>query len=100
MNVTNRSISLAHCSYEAGILEEADVTPPDDMWKLTDDPRNAPNTPEDVTIFFEKGIPVGVVLGSDPNAGNKVTDSLELFTTLNELGRKHGKLSQMLAVSL
>ncbi|KAI1937287.1 argininosuccinate synthetase [Ophidiomyces ophidiicola] len=82
--------NLAHCSYEAGILEEADVTPPDDMWKLTDDPRNAPNTPEDATIFFEKGLPVGVVLGSDPKAGNKITDSLELFTTLNELGRKHG----------
>ncbi|TPX19523.1 argininosuccinate synthetase [Coccidioides immitis] len=82
--------NLAHCSYEAGILEEADVSPPDDMWKLTDDPRTAPNTPEDVTIFFEKGLPVGVVLGSDPKAGNKITDSLELFTTLNELGRKHG----------
>ncbi|WEW54941.1 argininosuccinate synthetase [Emydomyces testavorans] len=81
--------NLAHCSYEAGILEEADVTPPDDMWKLTDDPRNAPNTPEDVTIFFEKGLPVGVVLGSDPKAGNKMSGSLELFTVLNELGRKH-----------
>ncbi|KAL1960168.1 hypothetical protein VTO42DRAFT_8711 [Malbranchea cinnamomea] len=82
--------NLAHCSYEAGILEDPDHSPPDDMWKLTDDPRNAPDTPEDFTIFFEKGIPVGLVLGPDPKAENKITDSLELFTALNALGRKHG----------
>jgi argininosuccinate synthase len=28
------------------------------MWKPTVDPLDAPNEPEDVTIDFEKGIPV------------------------------------------
>jgi argininosuccinate synthase len=28
---------LAHCSYEAGILEDPDQTPPDDMWVMTPD---------------------------------------------------------------
>lgn len=78
--------SFAHCSYEAGILEEADHPPPDDMWKMTDDPRNAPDAPEEFNIYFEKGLPAAVVLPG----GAKVTDSVELFTVLNELGRKHG----------
>ncbi|EDN09516.1 hypothetical protein HCAG_06683 [Histoplasma mississippiense (nom. inval.)] len=76
---------FAHCSYEAGILEDADVTPPDDMWKLTDDPRNAPDATEDFTLAFEKGIPSLLTLG-----GKKISDSVEIFTALNELGRKHG----------
>ncbi|KZZ92316.1 Argininosuccinate synthase [Ascosphaera apis ARSEF 7405] len=77
--------NLAHCSYEAGILEEANIPPPDDMWKLTDDPRKAPNQEEDFSIFFEKGLPVKVVIGD-----KTYTDSLELFIALNEIGRKHG----------
>ncbi|KAI5310801.1 argininosuccinate synthetase [Ascosphaera atra] len=77
--------NLAHCSYEAGILEEASIPPPDDMWKLTDDPRKAPNQEEDFSIFFEKGIPTKVVIGD-----KTYTDSLELFIALNEIGRKHG----------
>lgn len=89
--------SLAHCSYEAGILEDADHSPPDDMWKLTDDPRNAPDAPEDFTLIFEKGIPVAYV---DPKSGKKVTDSLELFVALNELGRKHGKSTGQFGTAL
>jgi argininosuccinate synthase len=44
--------NLAHCSYEAGILEDPDVTPPADMWKLTMDPMKAPDKPEDFTVVF------------------------------------------------
>ncbi len=49
--------NLAHCSYEAGILEDPDTTPPEDMWKLTVDPVRAPDQPEDFVLSFEKGIP-------------------------------------------
>jgi argininosuccinate synthase len=38
--------NLFHISYEAGILEDPDITPPKDMWKLTVDPEDAPNVPE------------------------------------------------------
>ncbi|OAL75060.1 argininosuccinate synthase [Trichophyton violaceum] len=79
--------NLAHCSYEAGILEDADHTPPDDMWKLTDDPRSAPDTPADLNIVFGKGIPVALI---DPKTGNKTTGSLAIFSALNEIGRVHG----------
>lgn len=36
--------NLAHCSYEAGILEDPNTTAPEDMWKLTVDPTKAPDT--------------------------------------------------------
>lgn len=78
--------NLAHCSYEAGILEDPNITPPADMWKLTDSPLNAPNTPEEFTLSFEKGIPSKLVTPSNQT----VTGSLDIFTTLNAIGRKHG----------
>jgi argininosuccinate synthase len=77
--------NMAHCSYEAGILEDPSKSPPDDMWVMTDDPRNAPQTPADVTISFEKGIPTKLV-----NPEGTQTDSVKLFETLNALGKIHG----------
>ncbi|RKP12680.1 argininosuccinate synthase [Piptocephalis cylindrospora] len=79
--------NLFHISYEAGILEDPDVTPPVDMWKLTVAAEDAPNTPERITIAFEKGIPVKVTNKDD---GSVVTGSLEIFMYLNTLARKHG----------
>ncbi|KAJ8327938.1 argininosuccinate synthetase [Batrachochytrium dendrobatidis] len=79
--------NLYHISFEAGILENPNTTPPKDMWKLTVDPEDAPNTPERIEIHFSRGKPVKVVNTVD---GKSVTDPLELFLYLNELGRKHG----------
>ena len=77
--------NLAHISYEAGILEDPDHTPDADMWLMTDDPRKAPDQPQDVTIYFDKGLPVKVV-----TAKAQWTDSVELFTALNRIGSEHG----------
>jgi len=79
--------NLFHISYEAGILEDPNVTPPKDMWKLTVDPEDAPNTPERITITFKHGIPVKVVNNDD---GTTKTDSLDLFTYLNTIARRNG----------
>ncbi|GAB5593859.1 argininosuccinate synthetase [Umbelopsis nana] len=79
--------NLFHISYEAGILEDPNTTPPKDMWKLTVDPEDAPNTPERITITFEKGIPVKVV---NHNDGTTVTEAVELFTYLNTVARRNG----------
>lgn len=79
--------NLFHISYEAGILEDPDQTPPEDMWKLTVDPRKAPETPEKVNIEFTKGIPTKVTFPAD---GRVVTDAVEIFLALNQLARKHG----------
>jgi argininosuccinate synthase len=79
--------NLAHCSYEAGILEDPNTTPPTDMWKLTSDPiTQAPDEPEDVVIEFEKGLPVSLTAKSV----KKTTAPLDIFLAANTLARKHG----------
>ncbi|RDW92621.1 argininosuccinate synthetase C-terminal-containing protein [Coleophoma crateriformis] len=77
--------NAAHCSYEAGILENPDTTPPQDMWKLTVDPMEAPDTPEDFTLVFEKGLPKKLI-----SKGKTITDSVELFLEANAIARRNG----------
>jgi argininosuccinate synthase len=81
--------NLAHCSYEAGILEDPDTTPPTDMWKLTVDPLTAPDQPEDFTVSFEKGVPVKLEY-TEKGQKKTVTDSVELFLTANAIARRNG----------
>jgi argininosuccinate synthase len=76
-----------HVSYEAGILEDPNATPPADMWKLTKSPESAPTTPEQITIEFKQGLPVKVTV---PSQDKTYTDAVEVFDALNALGRKHG----------
>ncbi|KXN70730.1 argininosuccinate synthase [Conidiobolus coronatus NRRL 28638] len=79
--------NLFHISYEAGILEDPNVTPPADMWKLTNDVENAPNQAEHISLEFVDGIPTKLI-NHDKNSS--ITDSLDLFIELNRLGREHG----------
>lgn len=81
--------NLAHCSYEAGILEDANTAPPDDMWKMTVDPRSAPDQAEDFTLEFKRGIPTKLEYPKDGKQ-TTVTDPVELFTAMNSIGHKHG----------
>jgi len=88
--------NLFHISYEAGILEDPDTTPPTDMWKLTNDLSKTPRTPERITLKFDKGLPTSLIVhpeGTEPTpstAGKEYTDPVEIFLTLNALARKHG----------
>jgi len=77
--------NLFHISYEAGILEDPNTTPPPDMWKLTSSLEGAPGTPESLSIEFKTGLPVKVTVGSAT-----YNDPVEIFLALNALGRKHG----------
>jgi argininosuccinate synthase len=77
--------NLAHCSFEAGILEDPNMTPLKDMWKLTIDPLDAPEQPQDFTLHFEKGLPVKLVTDS-----KTYTEPLELFLAANAIARAHG----------
>lgn len=78
--------NIAHTSFEAGILEDPAVTPPDDMYVRSVDPRVAPDQPVDITLSFEHGLPVKLVVVG----GKEYTDSLDLFVALNEIGGKAG----------
>ncbi|CAE6447227.1 unnamed protein product [Rhizoctonia solani] len=77
--------NLFHISYEAGILEDPNTTPPDDMWKLTTSPEQAPTQPDQISIEFKQGLPVKVTHGD-----KTYTDAVEIFLALNALARKHG----------
>jgi argininosuccinate synthase len=79
--------NLFHISYEAGILEDPDITPPAEMWKLTTALENAPQEPERISIEFKAGLPVKVTVPAD---AKEYTDAVEIFLALNALGRKHG----------
>src|SRR4051794_35535997 len=70
-----------------GSLEDPDTPPPKEMWKLTVDPEDAPNTPERIKITFARGKPVKVENLGD---GTAVTDPLDLFIYLNTVARRNG----------
>ena len=55
------------------------------MWTMTQSPLAAPDKPTDITIHFEKGIPVKLVTPE-----KTYTESVELFVALNKLGHMHG----------
>ncbi|KAG1880395.1 putative argininosuccinate synthase [Suillus tomentosus] len=78
--------NLFHISYEAGILEDPNTTPPDDMWKLTASLKDAPTEPEQLSIEFKAGLPVKVVIANQA----PITDPVDIFLALNAVARKHG----------
>ncbi|KAL8644351.1 MAG: hypothetical protein Q9210_007298 [Variospora velana] len=81
--------NLAHCSYESGLLEDPDTTPPTDMWKLVVDPEKASDQPERFIVQFAKGIPVKLEYTENGNP-KSVTEPVELLTAANALARRNG----------
>lgn len=79
--------NLAHCSYEAGILEDPNTETPADMWKLTTNPSDAPNEPEDFTLTFEKGLPVKL---EELKSKAVTTDPVDLFLAVNAIASRNG----------
>jgi argininosuccinate synthase len=74
--------NLLHISFEGGILEDPWAAPPSDMFRLTVDPREAPDEPEEVTVDFRSGDAVAV--------NGEELDPLALMQRLNRLAGKHG----------
>ncbi|KAI8803719.1 hypothetical protein BJ742DRAFT_742728 [Cladochytrium replicatum] len=75
--------NMYHISFEAGILEDPATTPPKDMWELTVDPEDAPNTPERISITFAKGVPTKL---ENHNTKSTHTDPLDIFLQLSAHG--------------
>ncbi len=69
-------------SIEAGPLEDPDHEPTEDVFELTADPEEAPNTPEYVELGFERGLPVALNGEELPLA--------ELIAELNRIAGAHG----------
>ncbi len=79
--------NLMHRSYEAGSLEDPSVAPDEEMFKLTRGLADTPDTPTHIEIEFRDASPVRVRNLDD---GTELTDPVELFDYLNEVGGKHG----------
>jgi len=78
----SRDENLWHISHEGGPLEDPAFEPEEAMYLWTLAPELAPNDPENVTIGFDAGVPVSV--------NGEVMGAVELLTTLNEIGSRHG----------
>ena len=74
--------NLLHISFEGGILEDPWNACPEEVSVLTTPLSKTPDTPEDVVIEFEKGIPVKV--------NGEALSPAALMKKLNVLGGKHG----------
>ncbi|HET9943662.1 MAG TPA: argininosuccinate synthase [Terriglobia bacterium] len=74
--------NLWHVSHEGGILENPAEAPPEDLFELTLDPRSCPDGDSEITIDFEKGIPVGL-------NGLRIPP-IQLLEDLNEIGGTNG----------
>lgn len=69
-------------SIEAGVLEDPNVEPPDDIYTWTTAPEAAPNAAEYISIRFERGLPVAL--------DAEEIDGVSLIGRLNETGGRHG----------
>ncbi len=74
--------NLFHTSYEGGILEDPWSAPPEEIFQLTRNPLTAPDEPEEVTVSFEKGLPIAI--------NGALLSPLDLMEKANSLGALHG----------
>ncbi len=74
--------NLFHISYEGGVLEDPWTAPPRGMFRMTVDPEEAPDEPEEIVIGFESGTPTRV--------DTEELGPVELLTRLNERAGRHG----------
>ncbi|MBV8834164.1 MAG: argininosuccinate synthase [Acidobacteriaceae bacterium] len=81
--IYSRDRNIWHISHEGGELEDPANAAPDGIWMLTKSPMDAPSKPAEVTIGFEKGVPVSI-------NGQVQMSSVALLEQLNELGGEHG----------
>ncbi len=74
--------NLLHISYEGGNLEDPWEAPADEMWKWTNSPESAPDTPRQIVIEFEKGDPISV--------DGELLSPANLIKKLNDIGAANG----------
>jgi argininosuccinate synthase len=80
--IYSRDRNIWHISHEGGALEDPANAAPDEVWMLTKSPKDAPDTPADVTIAFDAGRAVSV--------NGKASSAVELLEELNRIGAAHG----------
>jgi len=79
--IHSRDRNLWHISHEGGELEDPANAPLPSTWQLTRSPQESPDRDEQVTLGFEKGIPVSV--------NRMKLDPVSLVELLNEIGGRN-----------
>ncbi|HZD22639.1 MAG TPA: argininosuccinate synthase [Acidimicrobiia bacterium] len=74
--------NLLHTSYEGGVLEDPWSPPPKGIFRMTNDPEHAPDTPRELVVGFEGGNPTSV-------DGERL-EPVSLLTRLNQIAGEHG----------
>lgn len=74
--------NLFHISYEGGILEDPWREPPKEIFVMTRDPQDAPNTAAHVEITYEKGNPIAL-------NGSRLSPA-KLLAKLNRIAGENG----------
>ncbi len=81
-DIFSRDGNIWHLSHEGGNLEDPWDGPRKDMFKLTTDPLDAPDEPQEITVAFEQGVPVAL--------DGKARGPVEMVETLNRVAGAHG----------
>ena len=79
--IYSRDRNIWHISHEGGALEDPANRAPEEIWMLTRSPQDAPSTPGQVTIGFEKGVPVSL--------DGREMSAVALLEELNRIGGEH-----------
>jgi argininosuccinate synthase len=74
--------NLLHTSSEGKVLEDPWEEVPDYVYSRTDHPEDAPNTPEFITVDFERGDAVAI--------NGEGLSPATLLAKLNDYGKRHG----------
>jgi argininosuccinate synthase len=69
-------------SIEGGRLEEPDFVPPEEIYKWTKNPEDAPNKSRDLVLGFEDGVPVSV--------DGQTLAPVNLIAQMNRIGGENG----------
>ena len=70
------------CAIECGEMEDLWAEPPEDAWRMTSNPAEAPKGSLEIVISFERGVPVAL--------DGEALDGVTLIERLNVLGGKYG----------
>jgi argininosuccinate synthase len=81
-NIYSRDRNIWHLSHEGGLLEDPANVPEEAMWQWIASPQRAPDSPAEVEIGFEAGVPVSV--------DGKRLKPVALLEQLNEVAAANG----------
>jgi argininosuccinate synthase len=74
--------NILHISFEAGILEDPNVAPPENMFEYSVSPQKAPNKATKINLDFKAGVPVAI--------NGKKLSPYQLLKKLNSVAGKNG----------